>query len=213
MILAKIINLLRPRKMTPFAGFFDYARSVLFNNRVTQSQVDGMQDVITYWIDNHADKDVRWLAYIFATIYHETGRAMIPVREGFGDTDAQSRRIIGPRPYNKVGKFGFVPYGRGRVQVTWDDNYDRMERIFGYPFTKNPDLLLDSKIDAQIVVEGHIRGLFTGRRLEHYFNDVLEDPINARRIINRLDKAELIAGYYRRFLKALKAPARSGRSL
>jgi hypothetical protein len=47
-------------------------------------------------------------------------------------------------------------------------------------------------------------GDFTGRCLEQYFNNTTEDAVNARKIINGLDKAELIAGYYNKFKDALK---------
>ena len=47
-------------------------------------------------------------------------------------------------------------------------------------------------------------GDFTGKCLEMYFNNKVDDPINARRIINGTDKARLIAGYHNKFLTALK---------
>jgi hypothetical protein len=40
--------------------------------------------------------------------------------------------------------------------------------------------------------------------LENYFNDKKEDWVNARRIINGTDKAELIAGYGKKFMGSLK---------
>jgi putative chitinase len=40
-------------------------------------------------------------------------------------------------------------------------------------------------------------GLFTGVNLERYFNDTRTDAINARKIINGTDKADLIASYYK----------------
>lgn len=45
--------------------------------------------------------------------------------------------------------------------------------------------------------EGVIRESFTGKKLERYFNPTTEDWVNARRIINGLDKANAIAGYRR----------------
>ena len=36
------------------------------------------------------------------------------------------------------------------------------------------------------------RGDFTGKALEHYFNDTTDDPVNARRVVNGEDKALLI---------------------
>jgi putative chitinase len=48
-------------------------------------------------------------------------------------------------------------------------------------------------------------GDFTGMTLDDFFIDRADDPVNAREIINGLDRAELIAGYHRQFLTALKA--------
>ena len=45
---------------------------------------------------------------------------------------------------------------------------------------------------------------YTGVSLENYFNANTEDPFNARRIINGLDCAKLIEGYYRKILSALR---------
>ncbi|MEP0322600.1 hypothetical protein [Bauldia litoralis] len=46
-------------------------------------------------------------------------------------------------------------------------------------------------------------GIFTGHKLADYFNPMEEDWIEARRIINRLDRAEMIAGYGRKFYAAI----------
>jgi hypothetical protein len=48
------------------------------------------------------------------------------------------------------------------------------------------------------------RGDFTGVSLENYFNAAKDDPVNARRVINGLDKANLIAGYHDKFLTAIR---------
>jgi putative chitinase len=48
---------------------------------------------------------------------------------------------------------------------------------------------------------GMDEGLFTGKKLSQYFNDMAEDPISARKIINGKDKAKQIAELYRNFKK------------
>lgn len=185
--------------------YFAYARKAPFGNRLTQQQVDGMNDLLDYWEAHHNDKPASWLGYILATVFHETGGKMVPVREGFAQSDAQARRVVAKRRYGAVGVYGFVPYGRGRVQVTWDRNYKRLEERFGLPFTENPELLLDSDIDAMVAVEGHIEGLWTGKKLSDYFSDVQSDSVNARRIVNGTDKARLISGYFDAFMGAINA--------
>ena len=54
-----------------------------------------------------------------------------------------------------------------------------------------------------MLFDGSINGWFTGVGLPQYFDADTEDPVNARKVINGLDKADLIAGYYRSFKAAL----------
>jgi hypothetical protein len=61
------------------------------------------------------------------------------------------------------------------------------------------------RVDAQVMFEGMIRGSFTGKRLSDFFNDAKTDWPNARKIINGLDRAEMIASYARQFHGALIA--------
>lgn len=59
----------------------------------------------------------------------------------------------------------------------------------------NPDLALNPQIAAEILVVGMEKGLFTGKKLSTYINNESNDFVNARRIINGVDRAQLIAGY------------------
>ena len=84
-----------------------------------------------------------------------------------------------------------------------------MGKLLNTPLLEKPELALDPEISAKIMIEGMTkgksnRGDFTGVSLETYFNNKRDDPINARRIINLLDKAELIAGYHYKFLDGIK---------
>jgi len=47
------------------------------------------------------------------------------------------------------------------------------------------------------------RGWFTGRRLADYFNPTRGDWVNARRIINGTDKANLVASHAQAYYAAL----------
>lgn len=187
---------------------FSYLRGAPFGGRLTQEQVEGTHSILTACkVAGVTDK--RHIAYILATAFHETGGRMVAVREGFAKNDAQARRIIGHMKYGKPDpKTGHVYYGRGHVQLTWAANYKRMGHILGIDLYNNPDLALDKNISAQILVEGMARGRsskgdFTGKALEDYFNVSIEDPLNARRIVNGMDRASLIAGYYKNCLDAL----------
>lgn len=151
---------------------------------LSQPQVDGFTKILDEW-ERRALTDVRWLAYMLATCWHETGRKMQPIREGGGEA------------YLKTKKY-YPWVGEGLVQVTWEVN----ARKFGA--TKPGDLLNWPKaLDA--LFQGMTLGMFTGKRLADYFSGASNNPIGARRIINGLDKAETIAGYHDGFLVALNA--------
>jgi hypothetical protein len=47
------------------------------------------------------------------------------------------------------------------------------------------------------------RGTFTGKKFSDYFAADADDWINARRIINGKDKANLIAGYGKQYYAAI----------
>lgn len=161
---------------------------------ITPKQKEGMDAILDYW-ENNGFHDGRHLAYIMATCYHETARTMQPIEEyGKGKT----------RPYGKPHPVtGKTYYGRGFVQLTWHDNYVKAGQLVDADLVNNPELACDLTYATQILVEGMTIGFFTGKKLSHYFNDDKTDPVNARKIINSLDKAELIAGYYYKFLNAI----------
>ncbi|MDQ3063498.1 MAG: hypothetical protein M3R14_11670 [Acidobacteriota bacterium] len=50
---------------------------------------------------------------------------------------------------------------------------------------------------------GMTNGSFTGKKLSDYFNPNKGEWVSARRIINILDKANLIAGYGKQFYAAI----------
>lgn len=184
------------------AAFFNQVRGPLFRGRIDFGQTLGIEAKLDEF-EKRKLTDLRWLAYMLATSYHETGKRMRPVREGFAISDSSARRIVAERAYGKPDpRTGQVYYGRGEVQLTWYKNYEEMGRLLDLPLTENPDLALKADVSAAIMFDGMILGLFTGKKLADYFNDAT-DWVNAREIINRLDRAELIAGYAKTFHAAL----------
>lgn len=176
---------------------FAYLRRAPFGNRMTQQQVDGVKAIVADFMETGPKPDLRWLAYILATAFHETGGKMAPVREGFASSDAGARKIVAGRKYGKAdADTGEVYYGRGYVQLTWKENYDKFAKSLHLDLVNEPDLALEPKIAATVLVEGMLLGFFTGRSLEMYFSPSVEDAVGARAIINGSDKADLIAHYY-----------------
>jgi putative chitinase len=175
--------------------FFDQVRASLFGGHMSQSQIDGMGAILDYWENKLAGSDDRWLAYALATTFHETAFTMQPIEEygkgkghDYGEPDPQT---------------GKAYYGRGFVQLTWKNNYEKMGDKLGVDLVNNPEDALDLPIATQILFRGMIDGDFTGRKLEHYFAGNTDDWINARKIINGLDHAGQIAQYGHKFYAAI----------
>lgn len=188
--------------------FFYSIRQSLFKPGLKQKQVEGINAILDIW-EARGLTDLRWLAYMLATCFHETAKTMQPIEEyGKGKGYRYGKKIKRSGiPYTSPD---FLYYGRGYVQLTWYENYETMGRLLGINLLENPELALHPNIAAQIMFEGMTKGNshfgdFTGKSLENYFNDTKEDWVNARRIINGTDKAELIAGYGKKFYQALKA--------
>lgn len=203
------------------AAFFAAVRSEgLFGGRISSPQVHGMEALLDGW-ERSDLTDRRYLAYMFATAYHETARTMQPVRETLASTDDHAIAIL-DRSF-AAGKLNWVktPYwrkdgegkswlGRGLVQLTHRKNYETMSAILGVDLVGNPGLAMDPEIAVRIMIEGmtrgaSLRGDFTGKSLEDYFGSSVEDWTNARRIINGTESASTVAGYGRLFYRALVA--------
>jgi hypothetical protein len=175
-------------KFTPEQFFASYRDNF---GTLTQEQVDGLNALLGAAASDETITDLRWLAYMLATTYHETARTIQPVEEiGKGRG----------RPYGTEDPLtGQVYYGRGYVQLTWKRNYQKFGDLLGVDLASDPALALAPGTAYRIMSVGMIKGLFTGKKLPDYINDKKCDYVNARRIINALDKADLIAGYAQKF--------------
>ncbi len=189
--------------------FFDEVRQSLFNGKLSTSQVEGLEVFLAY--AEKVDTPVDHLAYILATAYHEVDRTMQPIKEKGGDSyffrmyDIEGNRPHVARDLGNTRKGDGVKYaGRGYVQLTGRNNYQRASTKLNLDLVNNPDFALDPVVAAEIIFVGMTEGWFTGRKLQNYFTENLVDPVNARQIVNRLDRASDIAEYYQKFKKALE---------
>lgn len=174
--------------------FFQRVRQFLFDGKMTQKQIDGLNAILQYWESNHTKKDDRWLAYILATTHHETGRTFQPLEEwgkGKGRKYGSMIKMSGKSYTLPVKLF----YGRGFVQLTWYENYETIGKRLKIDLLNQPELALDLDVATKILVEGMIGGWFTGRKLADYFNANTESWLGARYIINGKDKNQLIMSY------------------
>lgn len=193
---------------------------IIFQNRLktyglfpnaSKGQLEGCYAVIAEW-QKQGYTDDRQLSYILATVYHETAKTMQPVEEiGRGKGLPYGSKLKyggGPNkriPYTTPDK---IYYGRGLTQATWYEVYQKLSntsraKAEGWDFLNKPELLLLMQPSAWAAIYAMTTGLYTGKKLSDYFNDKTEDRVNARKIINGLDCAAMIASYSRNFYKCL----------
>jgi hypothetical protein len=163
--------------------------------------------------------DVRFAAYMLATAKRETaknGVIYFPVTETGSDKYFNKNYGPGTAKGKKLGNTqkgdGALYKGRGYVQLTGRRNYTIVAASlgpeFGYTINyviSNPDAVLNPEFSYAIMVFGMRTGLFTGKKIQTYINDTTTDYLHARRVINGMNEASLIAGYAQMFASILNA--------
>jgi predicted chitinase len=181
------------------AIFYDAIRQ-LFGGALTQERVNGFETILNEW-DRRAWSDSRHLAYMLATVQHETASTMRPIEE-YGKGKG--------RPYGAADPATGVAYfGRGYVQLTWKENYVRAGAKIGEDLVFKPERALLPAVAVRILFDGMSEGWFAGdgkgrHTLARYFGASADDPVGARRIINGTDRAEEIARLHASYLAAIE---------
>jgi len=184
--------------------FFDNYR----NNygKLNQSLVDNLNFLLSK-METGVFKLPSQMAYMLATVKHETNDSFAPVVEGYW---MKSNRVAKLYAYYKAHNRGALATifpngvldptyeGRGYVQCTHNFNYER----FGLKDT--PEKALEPETAYHIMEYGMANGLFTGKTLQKYVNERISDFYSARKVINGLDRASLIAGYANRLLNGIE---------
>ena len=194
-------------------AFFNAYRDAY--GKLSQSTVAGIE-----LLGGHMEKDpditdLRWAAYMLATVKHECANKWLPVTEN-GAKDYFDKYETGTKKGKDLGNTepgdGWKYRGRGYVQITGRANYDRMTRALGLAAEENlvndPDQALRPVIAYRIMSIGMRKGMFTGKKLSDYINDKGCDYKEARRIINGQDQWELIKGYAETLEQILRAAMR-----
>ena len=130
------------------------------------------------------------VAYVLATTEWETNHTFKPVKEAYWLSEDWRERNLRYYPY----------YGRGYVQLTWKDNYQKYAGITDEDLVVYPDAVMEHEIAKFVLVHGFMHGTFTGRKITDYINPAGIDFYNARRCINGTDKAKEIAEIAEAFL-------------
>ncbi len=141
-------------------------------------------------------EDQRWVAYLLATVRHETAFTFAPVEE-YGKGAGRPYGVPDPQT-------GQTYYGRGYVQITWRGNYQKFSKLVGIDLDNHPDKALDPSVAYKIASYGMVHGSFTGVGFGKYINPQGCDYVNARRIINGTDCSDAIAGYAEAFERSLR---------
>ncbi len=169
--------------------------------KLTASQVDGLGELLSFIEADRKMQDVRHAAYLLATAGHETAHTFKPITErggkGYFDKYNAGTRI-GRRLGNTQPGDGYNFRGRGYVQITGRDNYEKFSTKDD-DLLANPELALQPETAYAIAVAGMRTGAFTGKKLTDYISGKRCDYVNARRIINGTDKALSIADAARRY--------------
>jgi hypothetical protein len=141
------------------------------------------------------------IAYVLATADWETGSTFQPVREAFyvsedfDTAEAWRKAHLGYYPY----------YGRGYVQLTWEDNYRKYQELLAVDLVSDPDKALEPGTALFILVHGFKTGTFTGKKITDFINEAETDFYNARRCINGLDRAGKIAQLAEKYQQEMAA--------
>lgn len=179
-------------------AFYNALRPTL--GALTQANVVGFELVLDEAQNRRTP--IHDLAYILATAWWESGKTMQPVREAYWLSEDWRRKNLRYYPF----------YGRGLVQLTWEDNYRRVGGFYGIDLVKNPDRAMEPALSVRILFDGMEQGWFTGKALNDYIDGIdesddedLREYINARRIVNGTDKAAEIGRLALMFEASLKA--------
>ena len=144
--------------------------------------------------------DLRQIAYVLGTVYHECRFRSIKEIRAKAGTEVW-------RMQERYWHTGY--YGRGFSQLTWIKNYKKFEAVVKMDLVKKPDLVLLPEVGAKILVYGMKNGTFVANglkssiNLDRYFNQDTEDWFNARKIVNGTFRADMVAEAARKILPLL----------
>lgn len=185
--------------------------------RLRPEQVAGLEFLLARFESDPHLASIDEVAYMLATVKHETADTFEPIDENGGAAYFNRRygpqTKVGQRLGNTEAGDGALFHGRGYVQLTGRGNYFLLGTELGANLTGHPEHVKDPTIAYEVMSLGMREGLFTGKKLGDYVNAHKRDFKNARRVINGLDKADHIAALaedFREILDEATQPAPRG---
>ena len=182
-------------------------------SKLNQPKVDALNFIL-----DKLDKSKKFslaseYAYILATIKLECNDTYLPVAEGYWIKSNRKKALYKYYAANNPGALrtifpngasGISYEGRGFVQCTHNFNYAEFTKLLKINLTGKPDLAMEPETAWKICEIGMYKGIFTKKKLSEFVNESKTDYRNARRVINGLDRAEMIAGYARDFYDCIE---------
>jgi putative chitinase len=181
--------------MLDMTGFYESVRGPLYKGSLPEWQAEPLRLIVAEGYKRERNRAET--AYVLATAHHETGRFKHMEEIGRGEGRDYGEDVLLIRGERRRY------HGRGFVQLTWLQNYARMSLLLGVNLVESPEQASKPDVAAAILWEGMIRGLFTGKSLADYRQGDSLDFVQARRIVNGTDRADLIASYATVFHDAL----------
>lgn len=184
-----------------------YTKYRSYFGKLNQSQVQGLNFLLTKLDESKVFNLASEYAYILATVYHETAGTFQPVVEGYWIKGNRLQVLYNyyrtRSPHNLATIFPNgaqepAYYGRGYVQLTHNYNYAQ----FGY--TGSPQNALEPAGAWFVLEKGMSEGIFTGKKLSSYIGDGYTDYYKARKVINGMDRSSLISGYAEKFYACIE---------
>lgn len=189
--------------------FYAYTRAQPARGPWTEAEVDGCERILNFALHRYPWKGsgtrvtpTNVLAYILATAHWEAhfqpvAEAWYVYPNSFEKAEAWRKRNLRYYPW----------YGRGLVQTTWERNYRALGGLLAdtldttsQTFIDHPEKLLEWNYALWALFRALEVGLYTGKKLEDYIDDLDESDaedrreyINTRRTVNGTDRAERIA--------------------